>query len=48
MVTPAALATASDLNMDIAAETELLRAWEIIDKIRAKAASKPKYSPLRQ
>ena len=31
-----------------AAETELLRAWEIIDKIRAKAAAKPKYSPLPQ
>jgi hypothetical protein len=32
--------------MDIAAETELLRAWEIIDKIRAKAAAKPKFSAL--
>ena len=46
MVTLAALANAADLNMDIAAETELLRAWEIIDKIRAKAAAKPKFSPL--
>jgi hypothetical protein len=44
----AALANPSDLNMDIVAETELLRAWEIIDKIRAKAAAKPKYSPLPQ
>jgi hypothetical protein len=48
MVTLAALANASNLNMDIAAETELLRAWEIIDKIRAKAAAKPKYSSLPQ
>jgi hypothetical protein len=48
MVTLAALANAADLNMDIAAETELVRAWEIIDKIRAKAAAKPKFSPLPQ
>src|SRR3984957_2280122 len=48
MVTLAALANAADLNMDIAAETELVRPWEIIDKIRAKAAAKPKFSPLPQ
>jgi hypothetical protein len=39
LVTLAALANAADLDMDIAAETELRRAWEIIDKIRAKAAA---------
>jgi hypothetical protein len=48
MVTLAALANAADLDMAIAAETELRRAWEIIDKIRAKAAAKPKFSPLPQ
>ena len=46
MVTLAALATASGLNVDTAAETELARAWDIIDKIGAKAAAKPKFSPL--
>jgi hypothetical protein len=29
------------LNVDTAAETELARAWDIIHKIRAKAAAKP-------
>jgi hypothetical protein len=48
MVTLAALANAADLNMDIAAETELLRVRDLIEKIRAKAAAKPKHSPLPQ
>jgi NTP pyrophosphatase (non-canonical NTP hydrolase) len=48
MVTLALLANAADLDMDVAAETELRRAWEIIDKIRAKAAAKPKFSALPQ
>jgi hypothetical protein len=48
MVTLVALATANGLNMDTVAETELDRAWKIIDKIRAIAAAKPKFSPLPQ
>jgi hypothetical protein len=48
MVTLAALATASGMNMNTAAETELERVWQIIDKIRAKWAAKPKHSPLPQ
>jgi hypothetical protein len=48
MVTLAVLANAADLDMAIAVETELRRAWEIIDKIRGKAAAKPKFSPLPQ
>ena len=48
MVTLAALATASGLNMDTASEAELERNWQIIEKIRAKWASKPRYSPLPQ
>jgi hypothetical protein len=48
MVTLAALATANGLNLTIAAETELERNWQIIEKIRAKWAAKPKFSPLPQ
>ena len=47
-VTLAALATANGLNLNIAAETELERNWQIIEKIRAKWAAKPKFSPLPQ
>jgi hypothetical protein len=42
MVTLVALATANGLNMDTAAETELERNWQMIEKIRAKWAAKPK------
>jgi hypothetical protein len=48
MVTLVALATANGLNMDTAAETELERNWQMIEKIRAKWAAKPKFSPLPQ
>ena len=46
--TAAAPASANGLNLDIAAETELERNWQIIEKIRAKWAAKPKISPLPQ
>jgi hypothetical protein len=46
MVTLAALCLANDVNLDVAAETELRRIWQNIDKIRAKQAAKPKHSPL--
>lgn len=46
MVTLAALCLASGVDMHEAAETELARVWEKIDKIRAKQAAKPKHSPL--
>jgi hypothetical protein len=48
MVTLAALANAAGLNVEDAANTEMVRVWQIIDKIRAKAAAKPRYSPLPQ
>ncbi len=46
MVTLAALCLASDMNMHGCGELELYRVWQNIKKIRAKQASKPKYSPL--
>lgn len=47
MVTLAALCLAQeDLDMQQAAETELIRIWGAIPKIRAKQATKPKSSPL--
>ncbi len=46
MVTIAALANASAMMIDIAADAELARCWTKIDVIRAKQAGKPKHSPL--
>lgn len=48
MVTLAALCLANDLDMHTAGETELARVStpEMIAKIRAKQAAKPKFSPL--
>ena len=46
MVTLAALCNTHDLNMGDAAEKELARVWGHIDKIRAKQATKSKFSPL--
>lgn len=45
-VTLAALCYPHDLDMREAAERELARVWEKIDKIRAKQEAKPKHSPL--
>lgn len=42
----AALCNAWDIDMVQAADTELKRCWANMDKIRAKHAAKPKYSPL--
>ncbi len=46
MVTLAALCLAQQLNMHEAGETELARIWTKVPEIRAKQATKPKYSPL--
>lgn len=46
MVTLAALCSAADLNLVQSAETELARVWTKIEAIRAKNATKPKFSPL--
>ncbi len=46
MVTLAALCLANDLDMHMAAETELARIWTKVEQIRAKQAAKPKHSPL--
>ena len=45
-VTFAALCNAHGVDMDAAAEAELVRAWAKTDQIRAKNAAKPKHSPL--
>jgi hypothetical protein len=42
MVTLASLCIANGMDMDKAADTELARCWENIDKIRLKQAAKPK------
>jgi hypothetical protein len=44
----AALATATGMNLDIAAETEIVRNWKNAEKIREKWKTKPKHSPLPQ
>jgi hypothetical protein len=41
MVTIAALSSVHGLDMDEAADTELVRVWQNIDKIRAKQLIKP-------
>jgi hypothetical protein len=46
LVTLNALASANDMDIAAAGETELARVWTKIDVIRAKQASKPKHSPL--
>ncbi len=48
MVTLAALCNALGLSMEDAAEKELARNWERIERIRHKQASKPAGSPLPQ
>lgn len=46
MVTTAALCWPNELDMYEAAEKELARVWNNIEKIRLKQATKPKHSPL--
>lgn len=46
MVTLAALCAALNINMDEAGNTEIERVQTIKEKIRAKQAAKPRYSPL--
>ncbi|WOB06516.1 hypothetical protein [Piscinibacter gummiphilus] len=46
MITLAALCLANGLDMHDAGERELARIWTMVEKIRAKQASKPKHSPL--
>ncbi len=46
MVTHAALCLAIGINMHEAGEIELQRVWQNIEKIRAKQAAKPEFSPL--
>lgn len=48
MVTLAAYCLAHGLDMHAAGETELVRIWTKVEKIRAKQAAKPKHSPLPQ
>lgn len=46
MVTLAAVSDNFGIDLELAAELELARCWQIIEKIRAKNAAKPKFSPL--
>lgn len=46
LVCLAALCSAADISMEKAAEDELTRIWTMVEKIRAKQAAKPKFSPL--
>lgn len=48
MNTLAALCIANDIDMLEAGEIEIERCWMQIDKIRAKQAAKPQFSPLPQ
>jgi len=48
MVTLAALCTSYDIDMLEAGEIEIERCWTKVDKIRAKQAAKPQFSPLPQ
>ncbi len=45
MVTLAALCLAQEIDMHEAGEIELARVWTMVEKIRAKQASKPKFGP---
>ena len=46
MNTLAALCLAHGMEVDVAADKELVRCWDKIDKIREKQQRKPKHSPL--
>lgn len=46
LVTLAALCGASQISMKDAAQSELERVWQNMEKIRIKQASKPRHSPL--
>lgn len=46
MVTLGALSAVNGLDMERAAEDELARVWTKVEKIRAKNAAKPQFSPL--
>ena len=46
LITLAALCSASEVDMQNAGEAELMRIWDKIEKIRAKQATKPKFSAL--
>lgn len=46
LVCLAALCNAAAIGMDAAGETELARIWTKVEKIRAKHAAKPQFSPL--
>lgn len=46
LVCLAALCNAAAINMNAAGETELARIWTKVEKIRAKHAAKPQFSPL--
>lgn len=48
MNTLAALCSANEIDMIYAGHVELDRCWMKVDKIRAKQAAKPKFSPLPQ
>lgn len=48
MNTLAALCNAHGIDMMLAGEIEVDRCWTKVDKIRAKQAAKPKFSPLPQ
>lgn len=48
MNTLAALCIAHDIDMDEAGHIEMDRCWTKVEKIRAKQAAKPKFSPLPQ
>lgn len=48
MVTLAALCLANDLDMHTCGQVELDRIWTKVEKIRAKQAAKPKFSPLAE
>lgn len=46
IITLHALASANNMDVAAAGETELVRVWTMIDRIRAKQDAKPKHSPL--
>lgn len=45
-VTLAALCSAYEIDLQQCADDEVERVWQLIEKIRAKQAAKPKFSPL--
>ena len=48
MTTLAALCAIYDFDMNEAGEVELVRMWQMIERIREKQRNKPKFSPLPQ